>query len=432
MRNLWPYVLGLDAIALVVLEHSLRNLTLRDVYLGLVVAVIYTLVELYPLNLNEEGDLTVGESVQIATLLFLGIHVTLIGVIAGEFAYGIIKHRPLIKTFFNAGQSVMASALANYTFMLTGGDHKQLSAHALVIPLVFVIVNSLLVAWILSLYQRQSLWRTWTGLNRDTIAYTTILGISGLAFGGLLLSYDWLGLGLVLVMLVCLWAVLSQASYNLRNMKVQFMQTVRVLMTALEYRDPYTYGHSGRVAIWCRKIAQEMGLSMQEIELIELGGLMHDVGKVGVPDVILNKPTRLNEEEFEKIKAHPLIGERILLEMERMEYVAAMARQHHLFYDGDAKGYPEDVLDEEKYVGSRILSVADSWDAMTSDRPYRKALSVEQAVSQLVAGKGTQFDPEVVDAFLRVLQKEGILLTSSVASPARDVNAKRYSQVETC
>lgn len=416
MARLWPFVLTVDGVALALVARSLRDLTPRALAWGILVAAVYVWLELHPLNINDEGDLTVSALVEIVALMRLGLPATLIGVILAEAVYGLIKGRPTIKTLFNAGQIVISLAAGHYALILAGGVPGRLSVHAFALGLTYVVVNTLLVAQVLSLAQGQPLLRTWAGLNRDTLAYSTILVTGGLAFSGLVLTYDWLGLALAAVLVLCLQAVLAQASLNLRTLKVRFLQTVRVLMTALEYRDPYTYGHSGRVSAWCRKIAMEMGLPPEEVDRIELGGLIHDVGKVGVPDMILNKPAALTAEEFEQIKAHTLIGERIILGMEGMEQVAAMARQHHLHYNGDPRGYPDPVAGRDTYIGARILAVADAWDAMTADRPYRRALSPEHALSQLLLHRGTQFDPDVVDSFVRVLRKEGLIAAATVAA----------------
>jgi|GEM_PF-6040732 len=410
MRRLWVWVILLDIAALALLKQGLVGLHLSDLAWGLLIAAINAWAELSPLNLNEDGDLTVSAVVQLASLLVLGLRPTLVGVLVGELAFSLMQKRPLIKTLFNMAQTVVSVALAHWVLLLVGGVDGSLTIHAVPMALIYVLTNTTLVAWILSLVQQQSFWRVFLHLNQDTLAYSIILSISGLAFGGLMLTYSWLGLAMTGILLLCLRAVLAQAGYNLRAMKSRFMHTIKVITTALEYRDPYTYGHTSRVATWCRKIALEMELPPGEVDLIELGGTLHDVGKVGVPDAILNKPGALSPEEYEKIKEHPLIGERIILGMQDMEQVdrlAAMARQHHLYFDRSSRSYPEAPADEQLYIGSRILSVADAWDAMTADRPYRRALSRDEAIARLQACKGTQFDPAVVDLFLQVLEREG-------------------------
>lgn len=406
---MWLNVLSIDVVALLVLSYSLWSPTIFDLLWGFIIAAIFAVSELYPLHINDEGDLTISISVHIASLLLLGLPATLMGAIFGEILYGFIRHQPRIKVCFNAAQTILSSASAYYFFLFIGGNSDKFDFFVLLIPLTFIVINTLLVAWILALTNNQSLWITWLSLNKNTVQYSTILGIGGLAFAGLLISYGWLGFIIVIITMVCLRQVLFQASYNLRTMKIRFMQTIRVLMTALEYRDPYTHGHSSRVAVWCRKIAVEMGIEPDEVEQIHLGGLMHDVGKVGVPDFILKKPGKLSKEEYEQIKAHTIIGENILLEMEGMEYIAAMAKHHHLYYNGDPRGYNDSIAGKDASIGSRILSVADAWDSMTTDRPYRRSLSFKKATSELLKNSGTQFDPQIVEVFIEILIKENII-----------------------
>jgi HD-GYP domain-containing protein (c-di-GMP phosphodiesterase class II) len=422
MIRIWLYVVGLNILALGMLSHNLANPLPHHLIWGLVIAGVSIWAEMKPLSIREKGSLTLSGLLHILALVFLGLPVTLIGVLLAEVTFGIVTRRPLVKVMFNAGQTIISVGLAHWAFIQVGGQDGTLTIHALVLALVYLLVNTLLVASILSLVQRQPLWDTWIALNRDTLAYNIILSTGGLAFGGLILSYNWLGLVMVGVLILCLHAVLTQASLSLGTMKMRFVNSITVLITALEYRDPYTYGHSSRVAAWCKKVATELDLPPHEIELIEIGGLLHDVGKVGVPDFVLTKPNSLTCDEYEQIKVHPLIGERIILGMKGMEGVqqlAIMARQHHIHFNGDAAGYPQGEEPGKLYLGSRILSVADAWDAMTSDRPYRKALSPVEALVNIQEGRGTQFDPAVVDAFIDILMREQIVAQGTAESGGR-------------
>jgi len=409
LARIWAYVLIVAALALGVCGYSLVGLTSQGLLWGLVGAGISVLAELYPLNINDDGDLTMGAAVIIMLLVVFGLGPTVITIVVGEVAFALIKRQPPIKSLFNGAQTVLSAAAGYAIFVGLGGAPGQLSFQAFAMSLTYTVMNTLAVASILSLDQELPLWGTWIALNRDTLAYSVTLGVGGMSFAGMIISYGWLGLLLVAILLLCLQAVLSQASLSVRNMKKRLVQTIRVLTAALEHRDPYTLGHSARVAELCRKTATELGLPPQEIERIELGGLLHDVGKVGVPDLVLNKPGRLTADEYERIKAHTMIGEKILLGIEGTEPLANMAREHHLYFDGDERGYPDRRASRDTYIGSRILSVADAWDAMTADRPYRRALPPSVALAQLHENRGVQFDPEVVDAFLRVLEGEGTL-----------------------
>lgn len=409
MRRLWAFVGVLGAVALVLLGLGLQGLQPVHLAWAALVAAVLTWSELYPLNVSEDGELTMSALIQIACLVGLGPQASLLGALLAEVAYGLLYRRPAIKTTFNAAQIVVSVWLAQRAFIAVGGTNGSLTIEAVALALVYIVVNTGLVAVALALSQGRSLWTTWLELNRDTLGYSVILTIGGLAFAGLALSYGALGLVTGSVMLWCLRSVLSQANQSVRTTRAQLVQTVKVIMTAVEYRDPYTYGHGSRAALLCRRIAAHLGLPPQEVDLIELGGLLHDLGNVGVPDAILNKADPLTPEEFNLVKAHPVIGERIILGMEGVlgvERLAAMARQHHMFYNGDLRGYPEPHAGETLYVGARILSVADAWDAMTTDRPYRSALPRGQALLHLLAGRGTRFDPAVVDALVAVLERE--------------------------
>ena len=170
----------------------------------------------------------------------------------------------------------------------------------------------------------------------------------------------------------------------------------------LETHDAYTQGHSESVALVGSRIARQLGLSKEEVEQTYWAGLVHDIGKILIPKEILNKPTPLSPEEYALIQEHPLLGCTMLSKMERLEKIAPFVLSHHEYWNG--KGYPYNLEGEEIPLISRILSVADAWDAMTSNRSYREALSEEVACGEILAGKGTQFDPRVVEAFFSVMK----------------------------
>jgi putative nucleotidyltransferase with HDIG domain len=409
LRRVWVYAVGLTIVAALTYRHVAIGFTLSDFALGLLVAIGVLWLDLNPLKINDEGDMNLAELVHIASLLCLGLPATAFGIILGEISYGLVRRQPVNKVMFNAAQILLSVAAASYIFRAIGGSDRHLTVHALVLPLVYVIVNIFFVSSIVSLSQQRPFAQTWTQLNRDFMPYSPILAVGGLVFGGMILSYGWFGLLLSILQVIVLRSLLSQLSLSIRTLKTRYIETVRALMTALEYRDPFTYGHSSRVANWCGELAAELGLATEEIAQIKLGGLVHDVGKVGVPDHVLNKPGKLSPAESDQMKEHTVIGERILLNMEGMQTVANMARQHHLYYNGDARSYPDHIPGRETSIGSRILAVADAWDAMVSDRPYRKALSIDKAVVELLNNRSIQFDPDVVDTFIKILKRKAVL-----------------------
>ena len=184
-----------------------------------------------------------------------------------------------------------------------------------------------------------------------------------------------------------------------RKIRVSFLNAVTALAYALEAKDKYTSGHSQRVAETSVAIAKELGMPRDSIGEVRLAGLIHDLGKIGMRESVLGKPARLTGEEYQHIKYHCEMGEHILTPIVEDEKILKVVRHHHERYDGT--GYPDGLKGEQIPLGARILAVADAFDAMISERPYREAMRAETACAEMERGKGKQFDPEVTDAFLR-------------------------------
>ena len=182
--------------------------------------------------------------------------------------------------------------------------------------------------------------------------------------------------------------------------------TLKSLITTIGVRDSYTKEHSDRVTMYALRIAEGMGLPAEEIDTLRFGGYLHDIGKIGVRDTVLLKPGGLSDEEMDEIRLHSVIGDEIVKPIRFFDKERRVIRHHHERYDG--KGYPDGIGGEEIPVIARILAVADTFDAMTSHRPYRKALSRQAAVSELNRCAGAQFDPGMVEAFMATLKEEEI------------------------
>ncbi|MBR3224909.1 MAG: HD-GYP domain-containing protein [Atopobiaceae bacterium] len=180
-----------------------------------------------------------------------------------------------------------------------------------------------------------------------------------------------------------------------------FEETVEALANAIDAKDKYTHGHSTRVAILSKLIAEEAGLSEKECEEVYFAALLHDVGKIGVPDEVINKPSGLTDEEFEQIKQHPVTGNQILLSIRQSPYLSIGAHYHHERYDGS--GYPEGLSGEDIPRIARIIAVADAYDAMTSTRSYRGALARKKVRDEIANGMGRQFDYDYAAIMLRLI-----------------------------
>ena len=184
-------------------------------------------------------------------------------------------------------------------------------------------------------------------------------------------------------------------------------ESIETFTGFIDAKDTYTNGHSKRVADYTRLIAKEFGYKGEELNHIYYIALLHDCGKIGVPDAVLNKPGKLTDEEFDIIKSHTVRGREILKSFTSLKDVEMGALYHHERYDG--KGYPEGKAGEDIPFVARMICVADSFDAMNSNRVYRKSLSKERIISEIETNKGRQFDPEVADVMLRLL-RDGIIV----------------------
>jgi putative nucleotidyltransferase with HDIG domain len=190
----------------------------------------------------------------------------------------------------------------------------------------------------------------------------------------------------------------------LNSLEDAYRSTLKALTAALETRDSETHGHSERVVTYSLRLGREYGLNTETMKALEFGSLLHDIGKIGVPDSILRKPAKLTEEEWVRMREHPFHGQQILRGIEFLEGAARVVAQHHEKWDGS--GYPLGLREEEIDVCARIFSVADAFDAITSDRVYRRAKSYQEAAQELDDWAGRQFDPKVVEAFHRVPQED--------------------------
>jgi len=193
-------------------------------------------------------------------------------------------------------------------------------------------------------------------------------------------------------------------AHLLKDIEEMFLGVVTVLASAIDAKSPWTNGHSERVTAYAIRIAEHMGFSQADIDRLRLAGLLHDIGKIGIYDVILDKPGMLTDEEFELVKKHPDAGANILRPIKQFEDIIPAIRHHHEYYNG--KGYPDGLKAEAIPLMARILCVADSFDSITADRPYRPSPGIEYALSEFRRCSGTQYDPAVVDAFLETLEED--------------------------
>jgi putative nucleotidyltransferase with HDIG domain len=337
--------------------------------------------------------------------------------------------KPLIKALFDFGVLSLAGASAAVVFALVPAHQAGLviavSAPA---ALTYYVVNSVLLALVWSLDEGVSPFAAW----RERLAWLWIHNVAAGTIAGVFVVAE-RALGPSSFMVFCVplllaWVTQKQyvdrsrtsvaalrASHHeleaaneqlrvalsenkklLERTKHAYLSTITSLARTIEAKDPYTGGHTERVAEYALMLARELRFEEDDLQAVEVGAVIHDIGKIGIPDRILLKPGRLDSAEFEEMRRHPEISSYILDELELPPVVRDMARNHHERFDG--KGYPDGLKGSEIPLAARILTVADAFDAMTSDRPYRRALSHEVAAAEIKRNAGSQFCPDVVAA----------------------------------
>jgi putative nucleotidyltransferase with HDIG domain len=324
-----------------------------------------------------------------------------------------------IKIAFNSAQLVLSLVVPGLLYqsgarLLMTGPIGAAELPSMVVPLalaatVGVAVNSILVPAGLTLMYRESFRKVWVEAVGWTLPSQVVLGFVGVMIAQIIAVVGLGGFALFAIPLI----VARQTFQQSVLLRQAYADTISSMVAALEAKDVYTKGHSLRVAEYSVQIATALGVSPATVERIEYAALLHDLGKVGVSHRVLGKDTALSDAEYSEIKRHPDIGAHILSDVPYLADLVPLIAAHHERLDGS--GYGHGLTGVSIPFEARILSVADAYDAMTSIRPYRDAMSHEAAVEQLLDGRGTQFDEDIVEAFLRALREK-----KAAAAPGLD------------
>jgi len=303
------------------------------------------------------------------------------------------------RLLFNTSQVVLSVAAPGIIFTLMKGELPGSGGPFTAVPLLIVAtlgvaVNFALTGLALHIITGESARRVWARLFSWMSPSQLVLGFVGIAIAVIIRAIGGLGLGLFVVPLI----VARQTYQQSVRLREAYADTISSLVAALEAKDLYTKGHSVRVAEYAVLIAEGIDLPPDRVRRIEYAALLHDIGKVGVSRRVLAKESRLSDAEYDEIKRHPQMGAHIVADVPYLADLVPFIEHHHERMDGH--GYGHGVAGADIPLEARILAVADSYDAMTSARPYRGAMSHEDALSELRKGSGTQFDSDVVTAFI--------------------------------
>ena len=337
----------------------------------------------------------------ILTCLLLVPHwVGVLGV-AGSLLIGeLISRRAPIKLVFNTAQGLFAASVAVISYRVLGGTSLLLPADFRFVPyvvaiLLFFAANSLTMSAIVALQEEKNLWRLWLKRLRFTLVYDLLSIPFVFVFAYVYVHFGVIGAAIFMIPLLGA-RQLYKTNWQLEKTNQELLE---LMVAAIEYRDPYTTGHSRRVADMARVIGRAIGLREREIERIVIAALLHDVGKIHeIFGPILSKPGKLTAEESAIMRTHPIKSEELARHVSALKDTLPLIRHHHENWDGS--GYPDGLFGDAIPLGSRIIMFADTVDAMTTDRPYRAALGEKAVRKELEKFRGKQFDPKIYDTLV--------------------------------
>lgn len=399
-------VITTSAIALFIyLVPSLPSLS--NIWLAIIFFLaISAFAEYIPVDLPVSGAVSIGFPIDFVLILVYGpafaILITALGALIGEI---IERKVSWYKIIFNASQFALSAGIAGIVYQELGGVIGTTNLTSYIIPalicaLTYYFINSFLFVMVIHLAQGISLWSIWKTQLKGIIA--TYIALAPIGF---MMAMVYVTIGIWGIILFFFPLILARRSFELyTKMRKVYLETIRALAAAIDAKDPYTKGHSERVSETSVALAQELNLSDRDIESIEYTALLHDIGKIGITDNILGKKSSLTNKEFDKIKEHTVMGAKIIEPVDFLKSSYKAIYHHHEKYDG--KGYPDGIKSEDIPILARIIAVADAYDAMGSDRPYRKKLNKDKILKELKDQSGKQFDPKVVKALISVLDKE--------------------------
>ncbi|HNZ82446.1 MAG TPA: HD-GYP domain-containing protein [Sedimentibacter sp.] len=410
--KLYAYIIFLALTSLMLLIYLFKNYTISDYTLLIVFSVLSALAETFLIPLPKVGAVSVSFALTFSAILLTNpLTASLIAAFGMIFRCPYVDgkgrvhmfNNPIYKTVFNVSQYIINAGAAGLTYLylnriLNFGFYFFNPIAAVVCLFVYLTLNSVFMASLMSILLNEKISYIWKNylLGFINISLVGLLGIV-VAF-----SYDNFGTtGILLFFIPLMFARYTFKLYL--DMRKNYFDTLNVLVRAIEASDPYTSGHSMRVSAYAVAIANQVGLPQGKIDLIKSAALLHDIGKIGIDKSILNKNGKLEKEEFDKIKSHPEIGATIIADLSYLTNISDIIRHHHERNDG--KGYPDGLSHEDIPLETSILTVADSFDAMTTDRPYRGALSLESALQEIKDNGGTQFNPDIVDDSIIALKK---------------------------
>jgi len=369
-------------------------------------ALLIFIADSFTIQLPKRAFISVSFAVIFATILLFGPWTAALASIVTVFNISDIRHKiPWYKMLFSACNYIVSAFLTGFVYTVTGGAIGSIGASDfpfIIVPFVlactvFFVTNTSLIALAVAFLYKESALNTWRYNFQWLIPNYYALGVLGF-----ILAQIYASTGPASIILLVVPLLIARQTFRVyMKLKGTYVDTVSALVQALEAKDPYTRGHSERVAKYAEATARELKLPDEKVEVLKYAALLHDIGKIGIARRILNKPGRLSNDEFKRIKTHPRIGAEIIGDIDFLQSAIPAVYYHHEHLNG--RGYAQGLAGDSIPLLARIMAVADSYDAMTSTRPYRPALSPEEAAAELIECSGSQFDGRIVEAFVSAM-----------------------------
>ena len=375
------------------------------------------LSELVPVKLEHVGvAISFASAIYLAIILLFGPAIAAwFGLLGSIFCDCVIRKVSAYKTIFNGAQVILAFGVAGSIYYTAGGIqflprlpddfsiHQQLILPLLMCVITYFLINSFSVSIAIALQSGITPLRVW----RSHFRWTILNNIALVAPLGLLMAFIQVKIGIWAVFFCFLPLLFAHYSAKLYvDLQEEHLAAIAALCSAQDASDRYTYGHSERVSKFAEKLARQLKLPDKEVETIKYAGQLHDIGKIGIDYKVVQKPGPLNLREWAEIKKHPAIGAEILKNLKFLKEATPYVELHHERLDGG--GYPLGKSAGEIPLGARIIKVADAFDAMTSERAYRPAMTIEQTMKQLKNDSGDQYDLQVVNALDELISRDEI------------------------
>lgn len=395
-------LLATAGAAIIIYSISIMDWPAVSWFPVLVFLLLIILADSFPVTLPRGGIVTVSLAA-IAASIILFQPLIVIAITTARDIFFLFQSKNKIKHLFNISQVAVTTGSAALLYRNLAPSITEFSIYhipAFIASMVLIVLlNPTFVTLILAFVENERPTTIWL-IN---VKWGT-LNFIGMAPLGAMITVIYINIGFWGLVLFILPLILARHTFqSYMNMRETFLDTIKSLSLAIDAKDPYTKGHSSRVAEYVISLARELKWPEDRTEFLQYIALIHDVGKVTVPENILKKESFLTNEEYDIMKTHSAAGAEVMKDVKYFAAGSDIIKHHHERWDG--KGYPDQIQGEDIPEGARILAVADAFDAMTTDRPYRKALEPKAALQELQDCAGTQFDPKVVEAFVRLYPK---------------------------